>query len=253
MRGIQSRGCRAQCQRRFSPARAGNTPRWQPHHWNTAVQPRACGEYTIMHVTPSMTIGSAPRVRGIHDDCTFLFGKLRFSPARAGTTRGTNANTYWAELQPRACGEYASRYATRTYRRGSAPRVRGILFGFVASKYVVRFSPARAGNTPLRIGFESNVPVQPRACGEYLLRSALARPSPGSAPRVRGILTSPEQTPFCSRFSPARAGNTTRGFSLIAGNAVQPRACGEYDRYGSGCSDLFGSAPRVRGILVPFF
>ena len=91
---------------RFSPARAGNTHGRGAAGGVRSVQPRACGEYITQGRRKSISVGSAPRVRGI---------------------RGQQEATEWgATVQPRACGEYALVEAFSEGSSGSAPRVRGI-------------------------------------------------------------------------------------------------------------------------------
>src|SRR5205807_887698 len=92
--------------------------------------------------------------------------------------------------------------------RGPPPRVRGILTFFLLCTFLIRSTPARAGNTDHGLASRRIRPVHPRACGEYE-RLIQASPLPfGPPPRVRGIL--PSVPPILRRFrsTPARAGNT---------------------------------------------
>ena len=135
---------------------------------------------------------------------------------------------------------------------GSAPRVRGIPLDYTAQQDAARFSPARAGNTLARALFAATITVQPRACGEYVLKRSRPFPTNGSAPRVRGIQGIVRPFSASGRFSPARAGNTA--LILIAPRimSVQPRACGEYASTIGRKKSPIGSAPRVRGIRHQF-
>ena len=109
--------------------------------------------------------------------------------------------------------------------------------------------------------------VQPRVCGEHLLRLCALGKFRGSAPRVRGTRPRRRKRGERCRFSPACAGNTTDAPSLrvpiavrpaCPGNtpfspfftlppAVQPRVCGEHAIRLFICGTSAGSAPRVRG------
>ena len=70
-------------------------------------------------------------------------------------------------------------------------------------------------------------PVQPRACGELKDILGLKKLSAGSAPRVRGTLSSKPSKTAAFRFSPARAGNSYAPARGKHQRPVQPRACGE--------------------------
>ena len=152
-----------------------------------AVQPRACGEYVLIIASATETYGSAPRVRGIRRRETGYPPAIRFSPARAGNTIVALASLGAGAVQPRACGEYQHARAKKYGSGGSAPRVRGIQITKPCNSLIVRFSPARAGNTRRLPSGERFPPVQPRACGEYGAASGAMPNGSGSAPRVRGI------------------------------------------------------------------
>ena len=130
---------------------------------------------------------------------------------------------------------------------GSAPRVRGTGSFGLATELTMRFSPARAGNRQAGRLCPLPAAVQPRACGEQSRRVPTFVGGHGSAPRVRG--TAPVARRSCRRrrFSPARAGNRSRGKTRAITRPVQPRACGE--QRGGEFRDYWkcGSAPRVRG------
>ena len=172
------------------------------------VQPRACGEHGPDDPDIGVSIGSAPRVRGTQRGESFNPLSLRFSPARAGNTISSPTRCTAAAVQPRACGEHT--YLARDLGGvfGSAPRVRGTLCNGPEAPELIRFSPARAGNTTRRWPTRKRRPVQPRACGEHERRRAEKFSVYGSAPRVRGTRTDPPPTSRAGRFSPARAGNT---------------------------------------------
>ena len=84
--------------------------------------------------------------------------------------------------------------------------------------------------------------------GEYRLRDSLRDHSPGSSPRVRGILPVCNTRRFARRFIPACTGNTPTRCQTARRQAVHPRVYGEYAPcHGDKCLP-FGSSPRVRGI-----
>ncbi len=134
---------------------------------------------------------------------------------------------------------------------GSRSRLRR-LFNLLKASSICqrkRFSPAPAGNTAAPDRSPEIEPVQPRACGEHLMREGTAGSTGGSAPRLRGTLRCNQSSPWQSRFSPAPAGNTRGSCADRTRRAVQPRACGEHWANCSRHSPNCGSAPRLRGTL----
>ena len=91
--------------------------------------------------------------------------------------------------------------------------------------------------------------VQPRGCGERVIRSQEEMHGRGSAPRVRGTLPRTPSLVCAGRFSPAGAGNAPRQQGIRGLHAVQPRGCGERTPLQTCHQFAYGSAPRVRGTL----
>ena len=69
----------------------------------------------------------------------------------------------------------------------------------------------------------------------------------GSAPRVRGTQERAKALGASNRFSPARAGNSSKRLLQVVRLPVQPRACGELKIERASGIWTSGSAPRVRG------
>ncbi len=89
--------------------------------------------------------------------------------------------------------------------------------------------------------------VHPRACGEHSGDCFAWASEDGSSPRVRGTLTVGDPPVGCTRFIPARAGNTVDTQNGALGIPVHPRACGEHIDYTVVEGSVIGSSPRVRG------
>ncbi len=233
---------------RFSPARAGNGVRAKNSFISCAVQPRACGEWSLSSAQTRRTFGSAPRVRGMVSREVTAMEKRRFSPARAGNGSCRSRSCSTSPVQPRACGEWSELDTLPSRITGSAPRVRGMdlsewrrhtlngsaprVRGMVAirpySIYAGRFSPARAGNGSARSPKTRTWTVQPRACGEWSVQNFYKAGHAGSAPRVRGMVPQVVEQIEVERFSPARAGNGDAWPPEKQDRSVQPRACGEW-------------------------
>ncbi len=170
-------------------------------------------------------------------------------------------------VQPRVCGERARDTLAGHWVGGSAPRVRGTVISVSdfadvkgsaprvrgtdhrveAHKDHRRFSPACAGNGAAAGRWFPLAPVQPRVCGERITPGGSGARSGGSAPRVRGTGRSRRDEHLHQRFSPACAGNGHSSVTMWITAPVQPRVCGERDRYNIDALRIAGSAPRVRG------
>ena len=196
-------------QRRFSPARAGNSQHPATVETRQPVQPRACGELWRPVSWRLNEAGSAPRVRGTRWQTSADTTAVRFSPARAGNSIATSFPTRSRSVQPRACGELSTTTLPHPSKAGSAPRVRGTPCLSRLRSAARRFSPARAGNSHARPVIVVPWTVQPRACGELSAMPPNKVSMSGSAPRVRGTLRQRGVDRVRRRFSPARAGNST--------------------------------------------
>ncbi len=176
-----------------------------------------------------LRVGSSPRERGTHLLPRGETPAKRFIPARAGNTAHHHPEAAHQAVHPRASGEHIFISVNRDLVSGSSPRERGTRRKKDLGLGVVRFIPARAGNTPLDILVN---------CDTY-----------GSSPRERGTLSLCALGAAPPRFIPARAGNTRRQnrsgqrnrrfIPARAGNtmarkwsrcsvAVHPRASGEH-------------------------
>ncbi len=114
---------------------------------------------------------------------------------------------------------------------------------------IIRFIPARAGNTTAQAGSSSRPTVHPRACGEHAAGDEALEQQCGSSPRVRGTHCQGRRQGMGRRFIPARAGNTTLTSVRRVVTSVHPRACGEHTVVAVQLSHPGGSSPRVRGTL----
>ena len=208
MRGIPACPPRHTAPSRFIPADAGNTSwcGWVP--LSASVHPRGCGEYWRRNRISWVTVGSSPRMRGIHQESAGRHAPDRFIPADAGNTNASCLIVSLYSVHPRGCGEYAHPRSFRSSLAGSSPRMRGIRCGRSWAMSCARFIPADAGNTILCAIISSASAVHPRGCGEYSYTLGERSPKAGSSPRMRGI-----------RKSSAVA---TPSFT------VHPRGCGEY-------------------------
>ena len=234
-RGTRQTESTSQQNVRFIPARAGNT---QTHESSESavrftVHPRAGGEHGQLLRGHEDGSGSSPRGRGTRGPLSGAIAARRFIPARAGNTEQT--------------------YLTGSVDTvGSSPRGRGTLSEHAICILLAmrRFIPARAGNTALLPLAQMLSAVHPRAGGEHglAIHEALVGggssprgrgtrgwrpvaawgPTYGSSPRGRGTLPNIGFPCFCTRFIPARAGNTDGVETFHFSSTVHPRAGGEH-------------------------
>ena len=129
VRGIHRVQVRTFPNRRFLPARAGNTSGSSPNISEQTVPPRTCGEYIPIGLVIAGGAGSSPHVRGIHTHRPCNRWRRRFIPARAGNTSILPLPAMVTPVHPRTCGEYSSPTNIRDGMTGSSPHVRGILHG----------------------------------------------------------------------------------------------------------------------------
>ena len=194
--------------RRFIPARAGNTRLSRVTRKPPTVHPRAGGEHSGFGFGPKPRAGSSPRGRGTRRLAAPGARVARFIPARAGNTSGAACQPALAPVHPRAGGEHAHRAPYLAGYSGSSPRGRGTRAMTYAEMRAERFIPARAGNTRARPGGPALRSVHPRAGGEHMRVRKELKDIAGSSPRGRGTLQALHATHPRERFIPARAGNT---------------------------------------------
>ena len=152
MRGIRIEIPQHHGSDRITPAHAGNTKLAEALHVAPRDHPRACGEYQYCMPTRTLAPGSPPRMRGIPSRCISRWPRTGITPAHAGNTPRRYIAVLLNRDHPRACGEYPGAAGCRHPRKGSPPRMRGILDRFWAEYPRKGITPAHAGNTYLGIG-----------------------------------------------------------------------------------------------------
>ena len=215
---------------RFIPARAGNTGQPPVSPNSNPVHPRAGGEHPSGQLADSSQNGSSPRGRGTQRGIRIRQSLGRFIPARAGDTVSHSGHRCGGTVHPRAGGEHAMNLRSRCGSSGSSPRWRGTPAFAICASMLLRFIPARAGNTRSEWPATSISAVHPRAGGEHGLPSGPRILSAGSSPRGRGTHGAIRLNVDIARFIPARAGNTPRSTGARPGPPVHPRAGGEHIR-----------------------
>ena len=132
-------------------------------------------------------------------------------------------------------------------RGGSSPLARGTPNGAGRTLAVLRFIPARAGNTGPPRPRAVLRPVHPRSRGEHVAARSDSGQAAGSSPLARGTHHHARPRPGRSRFIPARAGNTRGRRSAPTRSPVHPRSRGEHRPVRERIVRRRGSSPLARG------
>ena len=112
-------------ERRFIPARAGNTSAPSPTLWRRSVHPRSRGEHARRVRRSQEEIGSSPLARGTHLQALSVRTEGRFIPARAGNTRARAPIPNRRTVHPRSRGEHLLMVTRGLPETGSSPLARG--------------------------------------------------------------------------------------------------------------------------------
>ena len=221
--------CRRLCDanRRFIPARAGNTIEFAKHGIPTAVHPRSRGEHENGLMLGAQVVGSSPLARGTRWWPADPARRHRFIPARAGNTH--------------------TRPFDRDAALGSSPLARGTRRAAAGLAYSGRFIPARAGNTTGPRPAAPATAVHPRSRGEHPNTKAWVYGVSGSSPLARGTPDALRDWHRQFRFIPARAGNTAGIHRIICNYTVHPRSRGEHTIAVAIIGVATGSSPLARG------
>ena len=246
-RGTQGLEARPSQDRRFIPARAGNTVNEPKQTLDpTGSSPHARGTPDD-HATLVVDSRFIPHARGTRSRHPLHSVVVRFIPARAGNTSHLVFQSWSPSVHPRTRGEHAGRIRPQSDSRGSSPHARGTRRRFPRLPVAIRFIPARAGNTGSTSTLNSNKTVHPRTRGEHAMKVDEHHEVIGSSPHARGTPIEELGARINDRFIPARAGNTHRARARAACRAVHPRTRGEHTHIAAGPNIKFGSSPHARG------
>ena len=191
--------------------------------------------------------GSSPLARGTLAHHGFAHHPPRFIPARAGNTRSAAPRTPVRPVHPRSRGEHQLGASGSLPEAGSSPLARGTPVAASQAGGVIRFIPARAGNTPTSPPSACATSVHPRSRGEHDLEGRAAVEAAGSSPLARGTRLRLADGEVRRRFIPARAGNTGSICPCVTTPTVHPRSRGEHDRSAMRSSTCLGSSSLARG------
>ena len=175
--------------------------------------------------------GSSPLTRGTHPSLNVNKSPARFIPAYAGNSILDIVYLPNHSVHPRLRGELISLFDADLDFVGSSPLTRGTRFSRLAFPSLVRFIPAYAGNSTMRVCYMIKITVHPRLRGELIAENAVIVSSTGSSPLTRGTRLLVSILLISSRFIPAYAGNSNMKNNSKNTNPVHPRLRGELTNY----------------------
>ena len=111
--------------------------------------------------------GSPPLARGTPQRFRSACPASRFTPARAGNTRKLAISLPLLPVHPRSRGEHHCPKCGGICGCGSPPLARGTRNVLKPDVVILRFTPARAGNTPANERRLRACAVHPRSRGEH--------------------------------------------------------------------------------------
>ena len=248
-RGTQLRETGREMDRRFIPARAGNTAASSGFQLIVAVHPRTGGEHPVVATASCHSDGSSPHGRGTLADVRSRVRRIRFIPARAGNTATFSISHQCLPVHPRTGGEHVPAPMRVRNAVGSSPHGRGTRYSGIGDWIELRFIPARAGNTLQEKETRLRAAVHPRTGGEHDADALKSVSTTGSSPHGRGTHRTKCGCAPLRRFIPARAGNTSYQVRVRAVTAVHPRTGGEHVALPEKLTLNGGSSPHGRGTL----
>ena len=171
--------------------------------------PRTCGEHSTVTISPLLSVGSSPHVRGaLRPSATIGLG-CGIIPACAGSTTVGKTKLLFIWDHPRMCGEHELGDFAAFLDQGSSPHVRGALARRFASGSATGIIPACAGSTPMSPTGRGAMWDHPRMCGEHSRPMKSRSNCGGSSPHVRGARQSRSLINLSLGIIPACAGSTS--------------------------------------------
>ncbi len=211
------------------------------------VHPHACGEHPITTNSPTVKVGSSPRMWGTPQDLHPVPLGQRFIPTHVGNTSPGAARFRILAVHPHACGEHFLILFSCLSGVGSSPRMWGTRTQRKKQEAQRRFIPTHVGNTLAMNPLMLLLAVHPHACGEHAGLDGSPSDVNGSSPRMWGTPRACICSPFQGRFIPTHVGNTLVGMTYAASEPVHPHACGEHSRPIKPKLIVAGSSPRMWG------
>ena len=226
-RGASGSQGRRKPRRRLIPARAGTIRGLKSPGGRARAHPRSRGEQ--------------------HQKADVLRVCLRLIPTRVGNMTRHIRIRHLHEVHPRSRGEHTVRACKSAPTKGSSPLAQGISRLLGIGLWVVRLTPARAGNMPAGVFLVLRPSAHPRSRGEHPNMWRGSHPQNGSSPLARGTFDTRHFAAGVTRLIPARAGNIGEEPCPACREAAHPRSRGEHSAAGASLLMRSGSSPLARG------
>ena len=189
-----------------------------------------------------------PRSRGEqHQKADVLRVCLRLIPTRVGNMTRHIRIRHLHEVHPRLRGEHTVRACKSAPTKGSSSLAQGISRLLGIGLWVVRLTPARAGNMPAGVFLVLRPSAHPRSRGEHDMVFTPPKSVSGSSPLARGTFSSRRLALDEVRLIPARAGNMGGCQTRCRQSTAHPRSRGEHVSNAGAVAPGFGSSPLARG------
>ncbi len=246
-RGPAGRVRRSSADRRITPARAGTgSAATFPAAWPSD-HPRSRGDRLSPRRAGRLRGGSPPLARGPASRPTRRAERVRITPARAGTGRGSRPTWPGTSDHPRSRGDRASQISSAPRAVGSPPLARGPVTALYVRPALTRITPARAGTGGPDPRCSRHGADHPRSRGDRCTRAPGRRSNGGSPPLARGPGRVQAIRPARSRITPARAGTGARSSARPGPATDHPRSRGDRPCPIPRHASSSGSPPLARG------
>ncbi len=235
-------------QQRFTPTPVGNARLWCCRCGWMAVHPHACGECAMSADDQAGDDGSPPRLWGMQRRRRLVCQLPRFTPTPVGNASAPARSAGICAVHPHACGECLVDHVADRIRRGSPPRLWGMLHPCPCRDRRRRFTPTPVGNARHVDAQRRRAAVHPHACGECVLQSLQDDLCSGSPPRLWGMRAVVSAAFARWRFTPTPVGNAPTPPCTCVKLSVHPHACGECAQKYAPMRRSTGSPPRLWGM-----
>ena len=205
------------------------------------------GEKHRQGTAPRAGPGSPPRGRGKGIKPCYHRVAMGITPAWAGKSCQSAAESAPGWDHPRVGGEKRLECFKETARQGSPPRGRGK--GGISGDcfFLPRITPAWAGKRLIKHLVQQLHGDHPRVGGEKHRQGTAPRAGPGSPPRGRGKGGCGHAGRRCPRITPAWAGKSYEQHAQVQQVEDHPRVGGEKTQRTTAALVALGSPPRGRG------
>ena len=156
-------------------------------------------------------------------------------------------NSTVRRAHPRTRGENTTVRGEGEPFAGSPPHTRGKLYHVLVGGHADGLTPAHAGKTILQLLLYLGDEAHPRTRGENPSTSTSRHIVSGSPPHTRGKLLGNRLLGARAGLTPAHAGKTIVGNSIICKRKAHPRTRGENSSRPFGNKSCLGSPPHTRG------